>query len=88
MFIMIIMFGLSLWLKLNNNFYQIQPGKRSYMAPTLVVFILRWPTFFTASIITYNFIILIVHLANSSDESETGLIKQVLELRAPFPGRQ
>ena len=33
---MITMFGLSLWLKLNNNFYQIQPGKRSYMAPTFV----------------------------------------------------
>ena len=38
MFIMITMFGLSLWLiKLTNNFYQIQPGKRSYMAPTLVI---------------------------------------------------
>ena len=34
---MITMFGLWLWLiKLTNNFYQIQPGKRSIMAPALV----------------------------------------------------
>ena len=40
---MITMFGLSLWLKLNNNFYQIQPGKKSYMATTFVI--LNIPTF-------------------------------------------
>ena len=33
---MITMFGLFINVTLNNDFYQIQPGERSYMAPTLV----------------------------------------------------
>ena len=33
---MITMFGLFINVTLNNDFYQIQPGERSYMAPTLI----------------------------------------------------
>ena len=68
MFIMITMFGLSLCLKLNNNVYQIQPGKRSYRTPTLVIILDNknnsdwWITgvialFFSMSIIdVYNYL--------------------------------
>ena len=80
MFIMTTMFGSFIIVTLNNDFYQIQPGKRSYMAPTLVLYFILYSNHKVYFLIEYrinNKIILqnqkmiVLHLYNGISDHET-----------------